>query len=616
VARYPSLAAAWIAVPLFHRYEQSGRSPHSRQSLTAACVTVCNKSVILCHDRWQGPWQLAMNLLQGNGIDAVTTAQNCLQPGLDPVCNDRMLTVQRNLRRYVGVALSALALVTGLSACTPSVTGAARNAGFLVVALAEAPGTLDPTLASSYVGRIIFANMCEKLYDVDEHLNLVPQLADALPDVSADGLTYTIRLRPNIRFNDGTPMDAESLKESLDRHRTNKQSQRSSELRPVSSVDVVDPSTVQLHLSQPFAPLTSILADRAGMVLSPAAIKQYGDNFAQHPVCVGPFSFSSRPSPDEINLVRSQDYYDRDKVTLPGLTFRVVTQPNVRAADLRSGDADIIDRPSPQDVPSLQTDPGLRVDLVTSLGYYGITVNIGNANGTAKPPAAPNSPLAQDVRLRQAFELSLDRDVINKVVFNGAYVPDCSPIPPDSPWKVPVQCTRRDVDQARKLVAETGVPTPIHVGLLAPNDTLHEQLGTIIQAMAKDAGFAVDVEPSEFSTSLDRGKNGQFETFEVGWSGRLDADQNISQQYLPGSSQNYAGSHDPGITGLINEARQTSDDARRKQLYTQLVGKLHDELGIIFLYHERYALGMRKQISGVTFFGDGLIRLKQARMGT
>jgi peptide/nickel transport system substrate-binding protein len=524
-----------------------------------------------------------------------------------------MLTWRACLRRSVAAVLAALALV--VSACTPSVTGAARNAGYLVVALAEDPGTLDPTQASSFVGRIVFANMCEKLFDVDQSLNLVPQLATSLPDVSPDGRTYTIHLRPDVRFNDGTPMDAQAVKVSLDRHKSDKLSQRTSEIKPVDSVEVVDPMTVQLNLAQPFAPLTSILADRAGMVLSPAALNQYGDKFGQHPVCVGPFSFSSRPNPDEINLVRSQFYYDRDKVTLPGVTFKVVTQANVRAADLRSGDVDVVDRAGPQDVPTLQADPNLRLDGVTSLGYQGITVNIGNAHGATNPTAPVNTPLARDPRLREAFELSLDRDVINKVVFNGSYVPDCSPIPPNSPWAVPVQCSHRDIDQARKLVAASGVPTPIHVGLMVQNTTIYEQLGTIIQAMAKDAGFAVDIQPTEFSTGLNRGKNGQFDTFQVGWSGRLDADQNISQQYLPNNAQNYGGNNDPKINSLINEARQSTDPAQRKQLYTQLVQTLQDELGIIFLYHEKYELALKKSVSGVAFYGDGLIRLKQARLG-
>lgn len=508
----------------------------------------------------------------------------------------------------------ALAAALCLTSCVASVTGGARRVGYAVVALQEAPDALDPTTASSFVGRIVFANMCEKLYDVDSGLNLVPQLAATLPEITDGGLTYTVPLRPGVLFNDGTPLTADAVVRSLVRHKTDKLSQRTAELANVSSVRAVGPLTVQLTLSRPFAPLTSVLADRAGMILSPAALDRYGENFGQHPVCVGPFGFESRPSPDEIDLVRSTYYYDRAAVHLPGITFRAIPEANVRAADLRAGDVDVVDRASPQDLTSLQDDPSLTVRAVTSLGYQGIDVNIGNANGATKPPAAPNTPLAQHRELRHAFELALDRDVINKVVFNGAYVPDCSPIPPGGPYSVPVSCTRRDVPQAKALVARSGVPTPIPVTLMVQNSAVYEELGTIVQAMAKDAGFAVTVQPTEFATALSRGTKGQFDTFQVGWSGRLDPDQNISSMVLPGSALDYSGTHDPAITNLVNAARSTTGQAERKQLYGQLITLLNQELGIIYLYHDRYLLGLRKDISGVEFFGDGLIRLKNAQL--
>jgi peptide/nickel transport system substrate-binding protein len=514
--------------------------------------------------------------------------------------------------RVPSTLCAVLLLVSVLASCTASVTGGERKEGYLVVALKEAPGSLDPTRASSYVGRIVFANMCEKLYDVDQRLQLVPQLADGMPEVSDGGRTYTIHLRQGVLFNDGTPMDAAAVKTSLDRHKSDKLSQRSSELKPVTSVEVVAPDVVRLHLSQPFAPLTSILADRAGMVLSPAALQRYGDAFGQHPVCVGPFSFSSEPNPDEINLSRSQYYYDRDQVHLPGVTFRVVTEDNARATDLRSGDVDVVDRASPQDVTALRSDPALSVRPVTGLGYQGITINTGNANGYKNPPAAPDTPLARSPLLRKAFELSLDRDVINRVVFDGSYVADCTPIPPGGPWTLRVPCTHRDIAQARQLVSQSGERTPIPVTLMVQNSALQEQLGTIIQAMAKDAGFAVQVEPSDFTTALTRGQQGKYDAFQVGWSGRLDADQNISQQWLPGSAQNYAGSHDPQTTALITQARQATDPAQRLDLYQRLVARMNDSLDIIYLYHEVYTMALRKDVSGVAYYGDGLIRLKTA----
>ena len=112
----------------------------------------------------------------------------------------------------------------------------AKKGGELTVGLAEDPDQLDPTLARTFVGRIVFANMCEKLYDLDEDLKIVPQLASALPEISGDGKTVTIKLRDGIKFNDGTTFDAAAVKTSLDRHRTLEESGRASELAPVSSV--------------------------------------------------------------------------------------------------------------------------------------------------------------------------------------------------------------------------------------------------------------------------------------------------------------------------------------------------------------------------------------------
>ncbi|HEX5497205.1 MAG TPA: ABC transporter substrate-binding protein [Mycobacteriales bacterium] len=512
------------------------------------------------------------------------------------------------------ILLPTLAVSLAATACTSSVLGADRSSNQLVVALAEAPDALDPTTSSTFVSRIVYANMCEKLYDVDANLNIVPQLAAALPRISPDGLTYTIQLRQGIRFNDGTPLNAAAVKTTLHRYVTFAESNRAAELGPLTSVEVVDPMTVRLHLSKPFAPFTSILADRSGMILSPAQLRKLGDNFARHPVCVGPFSFAARPSADEIDLVRSKYYYDRDKVHLDGLQFQVVVDSNIRVADMRAGDVDVVDRVAPQDVVAVKDDPDTTEVSRTSLGYQGIDLNVGNAHGALKDSGSVDNPFSQHPELRQAFELSLDRSVINKIIFEGQYVPDCSPIPTNSPWTTGTACSGRDVAKAKALVAHSGVKTPIKVPLMVQAAALPEQLGTIIQSMAKDAGFDVQVQPTEFTTALKRAQGGKFTMFQIGWSGRLDPDQNIFSFYAPHSGLNYTGSDDPAIVNLLNNARTSTDEQQRKSLYRTLVDRLNQERSIIYLYHPSLVLGLRKSVSGVQFYGDGLIRLKTAQI--
>src|ERR1700727_4029781 len=161
------------------------------------------------------------------------------------------------LRLAIVVAAWLLSLGAGVQAQTT-----------LRIGLAEDPDILDPTLGRTYVGRIVFAAFCDKLFDIDEKLNIVPQLALSY-ETSADGKEMTIKLRPGVKFQDGEPFDAEAAKFSLDRHLTFPASFRKPELAALDHVDVVDPLTIKLVLKNPYSPLIAQLTDRAGMMVCP-----------------------------------------------------------------------------------------------------------------------------------------------------------------------------------------------------------------------------------------------------------------------------------------------------------------------------------------------------------
>ena len=196
--------------------------------------------------------------------------------------------------------LLALAVVAG---------AAAAQAQTLRIGLAEDPDVLDPSLARSFVGRIVFAGLCDKLFDIDEKLNIIPQRATGY-EWSADGKALTLKLRQGVTFHDGEKFDAAAVKYNIERHKTIPGSNRRGELAPVTSVDVVDPSTVRLNLSAPFSPLLSQLTDRAGMMVSPKAAQAEGEKFGAHPVCSGPFRFVERVPQDRIVLERYANYWD------------------------------------------------------------------------------------------------------------------------------------------------------------------------------------------------------------------------------------------------------------------------------------------------------------------
>jgi peptide/nickel transport system substrate-binding protein len=481
------------------------------------------------------------------------------------------------------------------------------------MALSAEPDVLDPTLANTFPARVVFTTFCEKLYDTDENLGLVPQLAADLPQVSPDGLTVTIPLRQGVKFNDGTPFDAEAVKVTLDRDRTLKGSARVKELASVQDVSVVDPHTVRLTLKYPFTPLAAQLADRAGLIMSPTALQQLGDDFGTAPVCVGPFEFVSRTSGSEIVFAKSSDYYDADEVKLDGVTYRIITDPNVRRANLESGDVQAAERITATDAAALQTSPDVTVQSVDTIAYQGISINVGNTTGTATPTGQADTPLGRSPLLREAFELSLDRAAINKVVFADSNAVDCLPLPLQSRFRPSdPQCTPYDPERARQLVAQSGVPTPVPVSLMVPAGNEGPRTAEVIAGMAKEVGFDVTINQQEFVSSLSAARAGDFDAFLIGWSGRIDPDGNMNDLVTTGGSNNFAGLSDPQVDDLVGRAAAATDPAARTDLYTQAIRRVADLRPVIYLYHDAWFLGTSKKLQGVVYYPDGIPRFTSA----
>src|SRR5690242_14310315 len=268
-------------------------------------------------------------------------------------------------------------LVAATVALLLSLASGAQAQSTLRIGLAEDPDILDPTLARTYVGRIVFAAFCDKLFDIDENLNIVPQLALS-HETSADGKAVTIKLRPNVKFQDGEPFDAEAAKFSLERHLTLPGSFRKPELAALDHVEVVDPLTIKLVLKTPFSPLIAQLTDRAGMMVSPKAAKAEGDKFGLHPVCAGPYKFVERVPQDRIVFEKFADYWNKDNVFIDRVVYLPISDDTARLANLKSGGLDLIERVLATDIKDIRADPKLKLATALWLGYTGIDVNIGD----------------------------------------------------------------------------------------------------------------------------------------------------------------------------------------------------------------------------------------------
>jgi peptide/nickel transport system substrate-binding protein len=493
--------------------------------------------------------------------------------------------------------------ITGLIAATAlTASGVAQAQTTLRIGLNEDADVLDPTLARTYVGRIVFASLCDKLFDVDEKLNLVPQLALS-HEMLDDGKAVVIKLRPNVKFHDGEPMDAEAVKFSLERHMTMQGSFRKPELAAVDKVEAVDPLTVKLSLKTPFSPLMSQLTDRAGMIVSPKAAKELGDKFGTKPVCAGPFKFVERIQQDRITLERFADYWNKDNIHIDRVTFQPIPDATVRLANLKAGQLDLIERPAATDIPEMRSTPNLKLVKLTDLGFQGIWINV-NKGEQAK------NPLGQDARVREALNLAIDREALNQVVFNGEFVAGNQWVSPDKPYyqeKFPVP--KRDVAKAKRLLQEAGVKTPLTIDFMVGNSTETRAVGEVVQAMAAEAGFDMKIRLVEFATSLKEAEEGRYQAYFQGWSGRTDPDGNLYIFMKTGAPQNYGSYSNPNVDKFLDEARLKSDFKERKAIYEKVAENLLKDNPYLYLYHRGVLIAHTDKIEGYKQVPDGLVRL-------
>jgi peptide/nickel transport system substrate-binding protein len=471
----------------------------------------------------------------------------------------------------------------------------------LRVGLAEDPDILDPTLARTYVGRIVFASLCDKLFDIDEKLNLVPQLATGY-EIAEDGKAVTIKLRPGVKFHDGEPLDAEAAKFSLDRHLTMAGSFRKPELASVDHVEVIDPLSIRLVLKAPFSPLMAQLTDRAGMMVSPKAAKEAGDKFGLKPVCTGPYKFVERVQQDRIVMEKFADYWKKGEVTIDRIVYLPIVDATVRLASLKSGGLDIAERILATDIGAVRADPRLKLTTALELGYMSLNVNVGKDKA--------KGPLSTSAKVRQALNLAIDREALNQVVFSGEFVPGTQWVNPEHPYfqkSFPV--SKRDVDKARALLKESGAATPISVDFMVPKGAENQQAAEVVQAMAAEAGFDLKIRVTEFATSLKAAEAGDYQIFLIGWSGRPDPDGNVYSFHKCNAPNNYPAYCNPDVDKLLDDARLVTDMAQRKAIYEKLTAIIHADNPLLYLYHRRLFIAHATRLEGYRPMPDGLVRV-------
>jgi len=476
----------------------------------------------------------------------------------------------------------ALILLAGvfLSACGPSGGGgqspsAIKEGGTLRVAQAEEDRTLDPLKSSQFVERLAYYNMYESLVGIDEKLNIQPLLATKWE--TPDPKTYVFTLRSGIKFHDGTDFNAQAVKFNIDRILTAASSPRKSELASVQSVEVKDPNTFIFHLKNPDATLLAQLVDRAGMILSPTAIQKGGADFERNPIGAGtgPFQFVEWKRDDHLTLKKNPNYWRQGLPHLDEVIYRPITNTDAMLAALRTGDIDVGERIARKDVASIKTDPGLIYRSVPALDYNSIRLNV--AAGPFADPAK-----------RTAVALAIDRaQIVKNVYFNLGSV-SYGPIPPPS-WAYDSKEKIFDkADPEKAKTTATGFSFTLKTTPL-PDAVQEAQL---IQSQLLKAGITVNIQQQEFGQLLNETQVGKFEASLLAWSGRIDPDGNMFGHFHSAGGFNYGKYSNKQVDKLLEEARTTLDQSKRRELYQEAQRILVGEVAQVFTRH-----GLAEQIT-------------------
>ncbi|KXF91339.1 ABC transporter substrate-binding protein [Phaeobacter inhibens] len=386
---------------------------------------------------------------------------------------------------FLFAASSALAILAGAASARDTVT----------VALQLEPPHLDPTSAAAgAIDQVLYSNVFEGLTRFMGDGSVVPGLAESW-EISEDGLTYTFRLQDGVTFHDGTTMDAEDVKFSLDRARAEDSTNAQKALfADIASVDVVDPLTVKLTLSQPNGNLLFNLAWGDAVIVAPETI----DTIKTAPVGTGAFTFTNWVQGDRIDLARNPDYWG-EAPALSAATFKFISDPTAAFAAMMAEDIDAFSAfPAPENLPQFEADPRFQVLIGSTEGETILSIN--------NKQAPFDNP-----KVRAAVAHAIDRQAIIDGAMFGYGTPIGSHFAPHNPAYVDLTGTSaHDPEKARALLAEAGLADGFTTTLHLPPPSYARRGGEIIAAQLAEVGITaeiINVEWAQWLETVFRGKN-------------------------------------------------------------------------------------------------------------
>ena len=495
------------------------------------------------------------------------------------------------------------------STSAPAV-GAPQKGGELHAAQTNENATLDPLTSGFVSERQAYYNMYDSLVAIDKDLKIIPSLASSWD--TPDSTTYLFHLRQGVKFHDGTDFNADAVKFNLDRYVNDEKSARKGEVNFIKSTEAVDPYTVKVTMKQPFAPFLANLVDRAGMMLSPTAIKIGGDDFSRKPVGggTGAFKFVEWVNNDHLTLERNPNYWGKDAnggqlPYLDRVIFRPITDLTVLLTNVTTGSIDATYSIAPKDVAGVQSNSDVVLETVPGLSFDAFEFN------TQAPPF-------DKTELRQAVSEAIDRAQIRQTIFFGTSQVGYGPIAASS-WAFDPDFKpyTGSVEKAKQYLSAGGQPDGFTFEYkLGAGNPVGLQLLQLVKDQLAKAGITLNITQLDAPTIQSQARAGDFQATAYNWSGRIDPDGNIYNQLHTGGGLSDTRYSNPQVDDLLDKTRAAASQDERKALFQQAQKLFVDDAPMAWYGFDPAYLLRRPNVQGMQLYADYIMRFHGAWLKT
>jgi peptide/nickel transport system substrate-binding protein len=492
--------------------------------------------------------------------------------------------------RREAVALMAGALAGAALGGKAGAEGAAKRGGTLHISASANPSSLDPATGGAGSDHAFLFTMFDTLTEWDfATLKPKPGLAESWS--FADATTFVLNIRPGVFFHDGTPLDAEAVKFNLDRNKSDAKSNIKADLATMASADVTGPMQVTLKLNTPDTALPGILSDRAGMMVSPTALKASATgNVARTPVGAGAYAFVSWADGERIVVKRNEKYWKRDRPYPDGIEFSIIPELTTGVRSVTAGQNDLIYQLPPRQKAVVERSNNLKVVNGPTLYVFQIFLN------WAKPPF-------DNVKVRQAFNFAIDREAFVKAALAGLAEPAYMNLP-KSHWaydKAVSELYPYDLAKARKLLAEAGFKegTVIEIGGYPDQDSVQRE--EILLEQLRKAGIGVRFINSPVAEAAGAffGPEKRGSALLSAWTGRPDPSLTYSLILTKDAYYNGGrGAVPPELEAAIKASRASEDIEIRRKAFATVQRLVMENAFVAPLAFQYELVAMNKRVQG------------------